>query len=140
MIRTKTRSISKVAAIFMCVAMLFSVMAISASALDAGTTYTPVLTTGAPHPIDIFAGDAVVDPDDVVTIELQPMSVGTVTGEVVGAVSNTSGYTAVVSGGYLIVTSPAGIAAEAFSASITFTIALSSGAHMPATGVLTLAS
>ncbi len=136
---TRTKSISKVAAVFMCVVMLFSVMAISASALDADTSYTPVLTTGAPHPINIFDGLASVYPDDVVTIKLQPMSVGTVTGEVISAASNTAGYNAAVSGGYLTVNCPEGTAAEEFSVSITFTIALTSGAHIPATGTLTLA-
>ena len=130
-------------------------MAVSAGAVDAGMSYSPNLTTNAPHPIDIFAGAAEAVSATEIQIPLQEMTVSmgsiTATGTVEDAVSLTDGYTAYVenrevdldndgateSMPCLVVETDEDVPANEFEVDMTFAISMR-GHTTNATGTLTL--
>lgn len=141
---------TKFATLAMACVMAFSV---SAGALDVTTTYTTALSVEStvPHDLDFFSSQAAVtdneDGTQDVSIKLGDTATVTVTiggaaytatGSVSGASSNTTGYTAAVENGYLVVTCEEDVDVDDFSANITFSVSLDSGTHKDVAATLTL--
>ena len=144
-------------------------LAVSASALEAGTQYTPSLSVEAsvPHTLNFFDGNATVetiaemDPDtleevevDVVTMQLKnpatitvslPFGDQTVTGEITSAeateATEEAGYTVELSadGKTLTVTCPHETTVEDFAPVITFNVQNDYGSHNAVDATRTLA-
>ena len=141
----KAKGSLKCLSVAMMALMMVFAMTVGSFAMEVGE-YEASLAgpAGMPHdPSGIIAGNAVVATDgetDTVTIPLQEMVIGMVTGTVVSVVCVTPGYTAALDGDNLVVTCSHDTDVSDFSPMILFTIDRSDGGDhtsMPATLTLT---
>jgi len=144
---TRTKSVKKLSAMLMCVAMLFSVMMISASAIDAASDYTATFSSWPSSHGTLFSGDAVVTNASSVSTVKVPINTsftiygvsGTIEG--VTLVSGTPYLSAdIVTEGsvkYLVVTCAESVSDEDFAPTLAFTISYS-GHTSSTSGTLTL--
>lgn len=126
----------KFGALAMAVVMCFA-LAVTASAVDAGETYTPGLSgMPASHASAIFDGKAVVTEDDTVVVYFKnPIVISNQQGaitDVTLAPGADNGYTVNYVGGekpYIVVTCPEGTAAEDFAVALSITITMGTGSE-----------